>query len=151
MVVVCENHHMAQVGETFFTIVGCMDGRVQDVVAAFGREKFGAKFPDTITEAGIVGLLGKDSPDQSLLDAIKFKVIDVSLGMHHSKGIVVNGHAECAGNPVEDNRHKDDIRNTVSLLKKMANNSVPVYGVFVKRSSEGASWEVEEVSETTTA
>lgn len=142
---------MSQAGETFFTVVGCMDGRVQDVIAKYGREKFDALFPDTITEAGLVGHLAKETPDQPLLDALKFKIVDVSLGKHHAKGIIINGHAECAGNPVPDDSHRDDIRQSVTVIKKIVNNSVPVVGVFVKRSSDGASWEVEEVPETIAA
>lgn len=47
-------------GQAFFTSVGCMDGRSQRAVATWGREKFDAEYADTITEAGLVGLLAKD-------------------------------------------------------------------------------------------
>ena len=137
---------MSQGSETFFTIVGCMDGRVQDVVAAFGRETFGATYPDTITEAGLVGQLAKDSPDQTLLDSLKFKIVAVSVGKHNAKGIVVNGHAECAGNPVEDEKHRQDIQKSVSLIDEMVGGNVTVLGVFVKRDAAATSkWIVEEV------
>jgi len=133
-------------GQAFFTSVGCMDGRAQEVVAEFGRKKFGAEFPDTITEAGLVGKLSQDPVDQSLVNSIKFKIVDVSIGKHHSKGVVVHGHQECAGNPVDDKKHKEDIRKSVEVVKSLVNSSVPVFGVFVKRSPEHASkWEIEEV------
>ena len=136
---------MSKIGETFFTTVGCMDGRAQEVVAEFGRRRFGALFPDTITEAGLVGSLAKDSPDQSLIDSIKNK-LNISLEKHHSKGVIVQGHQECAGNPVEDEKHKDDIRKSVQLIKSLINSSIPVMGVFVKRPSQHPSkWEIEEV------
>jgi len=137
---------MLHENETFFTTVGCMDGRVQEVVAEFGRKKFGAKFPDTITEAGLVGKMSQDSVDQSLVDAIKFKLVDVSIGKHHSKGIIVHGHQDCAGNPVDDEKHKEDIRKSVEVIKSLVNSSVPVVGVFVKLSMQHLSkWESEEV------
>ncbi len=136
---------MATIHETFFTAVGCMDGRVQDVISAFGREKFGVQFADTVTEAGIVGLLAKDNPDKSVLDGVKFKACDVSVGMHHAAGIVVHGHSECAGNPVDNTQQIADIKKSVKVIQSLA-PSVPVIGVFVHRSSEDASvWEVEEV------
>lgn len=101
---------MMQASETFFTSVGCMDGRVQEVVAGFGRQKFGAKYPDTITEAGLVGLLSEDSIDERLINSLKKKLL-ISLEKHHSKGIIVHGHQECAASDaVEDERHKDNIR-----------------------------------------
>lgn len=125
---------MSQAGETFFTVVGCMDGRVQDAMAKFGQSKFGALFPDTITEAGIVGLIS-NNPSQEFLDGIKFKLL-VSIEKHHSKGILVDGHAECAGNPVDDQKHIEDIKKSVEIVMSLINNVVPVFGVFVKRESE---------------
>lgn len=135
--------------QMFFTTVGCMDGRVQSPIAEFGRRKFGAKFPDTITEAGLVGQLA-NNPQQSLLDSIKQKLL-ISLEKHHSKGIVVHGHQECAGNPVEDEMHKDDVRKSIQIIKSLISSQVPVIGVFVKRSSEDSRiWEAEEISPTVT-
>ena len=98
---------MSDKNETFFTSLGCMDGRVQEVVAEFGRRKFGAKYQDTITEAGLVGKLAQDNADQDLIDSIKNK-LDISLEKHLSKGIIVHGHQECAGNPVDDGKHKEE-------------------------------------------
>lgn len=136
---------MPQIGETFFTTVGCMDGRVQKPIAEFGRKKFNAEYPDTITEAGLVGRLAKGSPDQALVDSIKNK-LDISLEKHHSKRIIVHGHQECAGNPVDDERHKEDIKKSVQKIKSLVSSSVPVVGVFVKRSLQDPSkWEIEEV------
>jgi carbonic anhydrase len=132
---------MSEASETFFTVVGCMDGRVQDVMAKLGKEKFGAEFPDTITEAGIVGMIS-NNPSQELLENLKFKLL-VSIDKHHSKGILVDGHQECAGNPVEDLRHKEDIKKSAEVIRKLIENKVPVDGVFMARSSSG--WEAQEI------
>ncbi len=135
---------MSQVGETFFTVIGCMDGRCQEVLAKYGREKFGAVYPDTITEAGIVGLLA-NNPSQEFLDDLKSK-IQISLQKHHSKGILVHGHAECAGDPVDDATHKDHIRTAVEVIKTLAGADVLVEGVFVRRNpADSTQWEVEQV------
>lgn len=128
-------------GQAFFTVVGCMDGRVQDVMASFGREKFHAIYPDTITEAGIVGQIA-NNPIEDFLDGLKFKLL-VSVEKHHSKGILVDGHEECAGNPVDNEKHKEDIRKSVEIIKELVGNAVPIMGVFVKRSETG--WTAEEV------
>ncbi len=137
---------MSKPYETFFTTLGCMDGRVQEPVAEFGRRKFGAEFPDTITEAGLVGKLAEESVDPNLLEPLRFKIVDISLEKHHSKGIIVHGHQECLGNPVEDVRHKDDIRKSVEKIKSLINSSVPVVGVFVKRFiNDPRVWEIEEL------
>ena len=137
---------MAQQDETFFTIIGCMDGRAQAVVAEYGRKKFGAQFPDTITEAGLVRKLARNAVDQRLLDSIKNKLV-ISLEKHRSKGIAVHGHQECAASDaVDDEKHKDDIRKSVQSIKLLINSSVPVVGVLVRRSQDNLStWEAEEV------
>lgn len=134
---------MSQAGETFFTSIGCMDGRVQDPIAKFGRAKFGVQFADTITEAGIVGILSHNPTSEFIAD-LKSKVL-ISVEKHHSKGIVVHGHEECAGNPVDEETHKRDILNAVQIIKNMA-GSVPVIAAYVKR--QGTDWIVEEVPQT---
>lgn len=139
-----------QENETFFTIIGCMDGRVQIPRIKFGQKQFDALYPDTITEAGIVGILA-NNPSEAFLAGLK-KKIDISLQLHHSKGIMVGGHAECAGNPVPDDVQKDNIRAAVGVVKKLIKNTVPVVGNFAKRSTtDRLTWEIEPVSETMTA
>jgi hypothetical protein len=137
---------MSDSNETFFTAVGCMDGRTQDVAALFGRERFKANYADTITEAGIVGLLSNRKPNKQLLDNLKFKVKDVSVGKHRSKGVVVHGHAECAGNPVDDEQQKVHIRKSVDVVKSVV-GSLPVVGIFVHRNKNNSSeWIAEEIT-----
>jgi len=136
---------MSDTSETFFTTVGCMDGRVQEPVAEFGRRMFDAKFSDTITEAGLVGLLG-ENPKQSLLDSIKQK-LNISIEKHHSKGILIHGHEECAAsNAVSDELHIEDVKKSVEKIKELTNGKVSVIGLFVKRSSSDPKiWEALEV------
>ena len=133
---------MSKAGETFFTSIGCMDGRVQEPVAEFGRKKFAAKFADTITEAGLVGTLSQKSIDKNLFSSLKQK-ISISLDKHHSKGIVVHGHQDCAGNPVEDEEHKKDILKATELIQSLIPKNTPVVPVFVKR--ENGNWIVEKL------
>ena len=143
---------MPKIGETFFTSVGCMDGRVYEPILKFGQKKFGARFADIITEAGLVGKLAQEPVNAGLLDSVRFKIVEVSLGRHHSKGIIVHGHQECAGNPVDDERHKDDIRKSVQLIQSLINSSIQVVGVFIKRSQNDPNiWEVEEIPSTALA
>jgi len=131
---------MSDLGETFFTSVGCMDGRVQDPVAKYGRDKFGVLYADTITEAGLVGLLS-NNPSSELLESIKKKIL-ISIEKHHSKGIVVHGHQECAGNPVEDEIHKQDVLKTAEIIKDFV-PSIEVQPVFVIKGN--TNWIVEEI------
>ena len=132
---------MSDLGETFFTSVGCMDGRVQAPIAKYGQNRYGVLFPDTITEAGLVGLLA-NNPSLDLLEAIKKKVL-ISVEKHHSKGIIVHGHQGCAGNPVEDLRHKEETKKAAEIIKTFVPAELEVKPVFVNKTEHG--WIVEEL------
>ena len=125
-----------------------MDGRVQEVIAKYGEKKFDVLYPDTLTEAGMVGLLAKETIDEDLVKAIAFK-LSVSLEKHHSKGIVVHGHQECAGNPVSDEQHIADVKDATARIAHVIENKIPVIGVFVKRN--GSEWIVQEVTPAATS
>lgn len=119
-------------GETFFTSVGCMDGRVQKIVNRYASLMYGAEYADTITKAGLDGLFADVEIDPEVYESIR-KMIMVSVEKHKSFGIVVHGHEECAGNPVSDAQHKKDIKKSVEAIKKMVRGSgVKVRGVYVR-------------------
>jgi len=132
---------MSDLGETFFTSIGCMDGRVQAPIAEYGQKKYGVLYPDTITEAGLVGLLA-NNPLQELLDAIKKKVL-ISVEKHHSKGIIVHGHQNCAGNPIEDELHKEQTIEAAKVIRDFVSEDLEVKPVFVVKTESG--WTVEEI------
>jgi len=133
---------MSDLNETFFTAVGCMDGRVQKPVSEYGQKRYGVLYADTITEAGLVGLLS-NNPSTELLESIKKKVL-ISVQMHHSKGIVVHGHQGCAGNPVQDSQHREETKKTVEIIRGFV-PGIEVKPVFVIKRK--ANWEVEEIIE----
>lgn len=131
---------MSNQDETFFTSVGCMDGRVQDPISRFGKERFNALYADTITEAGLVGLLA-NNPNEEFLEGVKKKIL-ISAQKHHSKGIIVHGHQECAGNPVDDETHKKDVLKSAEALSLIV-PGLEVIPVFVIRKNGG--WEALEL------
>ena len=131
---------MADLNETFFTSVGCMDGRVQNSIGKYGRDKFGVLYADTITEAGLVGLISNNSSNE-LLESIKNKIL-ISVEKHHSKGIVVHGHQECAGNPVADNQHREETKKAAEIISNFA-PGIEVKPVFVIK--ENGNWIIEEI------
>lgn len=132
---------MSQTGETFFTSVGCMDGRSSFAVAKWGRKKFGVEYADAITEAGLVKWLAGNHLDQYLVESIENK-IKISTEKHKSEHIVVSGHEDCAGNPVSEKQHKRDILKSKELIRMMF-PKISVTAVYVKRS--GDSWVAEEL------
>ncbi len=131
---------MTDISDTFFTSIGCMDGRIQSVVVDFGKTRFGAKYPDTITEAGMVGVLSHN-PSKAILNAIKNKIL-ISFNHHHSKGIVIHGHEQCAGNPVSNNQQIKDIATAAEVIKEL-NPGVDIIPVFLVRKN--SIWEIQEL------
>lgn len=121
---------MSHQDDTFFTSIGCMDGRVQEIVSKYGQQKFAVKYPDTITEAGLDGLLAK-TQDSQLLESIKSKIL-ISVEKHGSQGIIVHGHEDCAGNPVDKNKHLEDIKQSVLKVKEiLLGHNIPVVGIYI--------------------
>lgn len=139
---------MSQESEAFFTIIGCMDGRCQEAVSLFGQDHFGAMYPDAITEAGLVGSLAKENVDQQLLSSLK-KKIDISLKHHHSKGILVFGHQECAASDtVDDTEHKQDVLAAATVIRTLVDDPlIVIIPLFVVRSpdSDLSDWTAEEI------
>lgn len=122
---------MSDKTETFFTSIGCMDGRVQHAVNSYATLVFGAEFPDTITKAGFDGLFAHNELDRTEHDSVE-KMLMVSVEKHNSVGVIVHGHEHCAGNPVDQKQHKKDIKKSVEKIKKMVwNKKIEVKGVYV--------------------
>ncbi len=131
---------MSDLNETFFTAVGCMDGRVQKPVSEYGQKRYGVLYADTITEAGLVGLLS-NNPSTELLESIKKKVL-ISVKKHHSKGIIVHGHQGCAGNPIEGAQHREETKQALEIIRSFV-PGIEVKPVFVIK--ENGKWIVEEI------
>ena len=127
--------------ETFATAVGCMDGRGQEPVSEYARARWHVSYIDTITDAGIVNHIAHTHNVEYLAN-IKTKIIDVSVLKHGSRGVVVWGHQECAGHPVPDEHHIEDIKKAAKRIHEME-PGVEVVPVFVIR--QDSSWEVQEI------
>ncbi|MBW2192640.1 MAG: hypothetical protein JRF27_02525 [Deltaproteobacteria bacterium] len=99
----------------FCTAINCMDGRAQLPVINFLKDRFKAKYVDVVTEPGTNLILGKQT-DRGLIESI-FKRVDISLEHHHSKGLAVVGHYDCAGNPAEKSAQMSHLKNAVTFLE----------------------------------
>ncbi|PKR77624.1 hypothetical protein CEY16_06720 [Halalkalibacillus sediminis] len=121
---------------TFATVINCMDGRVQVPVNDWMREKYKVDFVDTLTEAGPNKFLLEGSVDQ--LASIQAK-IGISVEKHGSNVVAVAGHHDCAGNPIDAEEKKLQIKESVELIQSWGYN-VEVVGLYVNDR-----WEVEQV------
>ncbi|MCL5439275.1 MAG: hypothetical protein M1268_04840 [Patescibacteria group bacterium] len=129
----------------FATALECMDGRTQKAVSDFVKEKFQVDYVDAITEAGIDGKLGSETIDQNLFDSTKIK-IEISVNGHGSRNIIIAGHDECAGNPVDYKTHKKHLLKTKERIKNLEvvlENGVEVISIFV--SHKDGNWAAKEI------
>lgn len=111
-----------------------MDGRVQEPLRRYIIDRFGCTYVDTVTMPGIDGALARDS-----VSAHVHRMASISVDAHGSGVIVVSGHHDCAGNPVDKMQHIADISDAVETVKAW-NMGVPVIGLWVNDT-----WQVESV------
>ena len=99
----------------FCTAINCMDGRVQLPIINYLMERFGVEYVDSVTEPGPVKILAEQT-DQVMLDSI-FKRVSISTKKHGCQSIAICAHADCAGNPVDDETQKEQLQKATELLK----------------------------------
>lgn len=122
----------------FVTVINCMDGRVQEPVSAWMKERFRADHVDTITEPGPDGILS-DGPED-LIESIKSRVL-ISVNGHGSRTVAVVSHHDCAGNPVEREKHLEQNRASRDIVSSW-DLPIRILGLWV-----GSDWNVEVLSD----
>ena len=118
---------------SFCTAINCMDGRVQLPVIGFLQTRFKAEFVDCITEPGPVRIFAKTS-DLITLNSIITRT-DISVKQHGSGGIAICAHPDCAGNPVDDDVQKAQLKRSVIFLKEAYPN-VDVIGLWIDNNQK---------------
>ena len=111
----------------FGCAINCIDGRAQTAVIEWVKFHGGVQYVDVITEPGADGVVaGSLSGD---LDQI-FRNTNVSMSAHSPGIVAIAGHFDCAGNPVSNEDHLDQIRTAASNVRGWY-PSVRVVGLFV--------------------
>ncbi len=123
----------------FCTAISCMDGRIQLPVIRYLQTRFHAKYVDLITEPGPSLILARQT-DSGLVKSILARV-HISVSNHHSVGIAVVGHHDCAGNPATKDEQVLHIRESVKFARQQYEKS-EVIGLWVDEN-----WEVFEIAE----
>lgn len=122
----------------FCTAINCMDGRVQIPVITYLKKRFEVDYVDVISEPGPNKILA-EGQDETLLESVHRRLL-ISVEKHHSRGIGVVGHYDCAGNPVDESTQ---FRHTVAAVERISQqfDSIPVIGLWVNEK-----WEVSELT-----
>ena len=123
----------------FATSVTCMDGRIQEPLRTWIAERFGPHHVDTVTQPGMDGVLAGRT---SLGDVeLARRMTAISVNAHKSGIVVISGHHDCAGNPVDRERHIRDIKDAVKTVKSWEGMSgIRIMGVWINEN-----WEPEQV------
>ena len=103
---------------SFATAINCMDGRTQIPVIDFVRRKFSVEYVDMITEPGPIRVLAENK-EKVILESIRRRV-EISTLKHGSKYIVIVGHHDCAGNPVEKETQLKQISESIKTVRGWA-------------------------------
>lgn len=123
----------------FCTVINCMDGRVQLPVITYLQKRYDAEYVDSITEAGPNKILAEGNNSASVQPI--FKKLSISIEKHHSVGIAVAGHHDCAGNPATPDEQIIHIQKAIRFLRGRYEN-IEIIGLWVDDQ-----WKVHEVRE----
>jgi len=121
----------------FTTSIHCMDGRIQEPIIQFIKDKYGCAYVDTITEPGPCKILAGEQPT-ALHESIETR-IRISLEKHGSSMIFISGHHDCAGNPVPKDIQIKQIEESAKYLQARHPN-VKVVRLWVDEK-----WQVREL------
>ena len=145
-----------QQGQNFSFGLGCMDGRCNHA-RLDNSSHHGRSYLDLACAPGMDGILSgrmkgvidfdlssKGGPEKAPFDCdaalanAKTQAL-IAYYLHEARHFVVEGHDQCAGNPVSREDHIEDIRTGVSLIREWFafDPSVTVEGIFVAQDAAG--------------
>ena len=95
----------------FGTAINCIDGRTQEPVIEFMKQKYNIDGVDMVTFPGVDGVIS----NRENSDEIAFirNAVSISIEKHRSRIIAVVGHFDCAGNPGNREHHYAHIQMAV--------------------------------------
>jgi hypothetical protein len=114
----------------FATSIHCMDGRIQEPIIQYLKDKYKVLYVDAITEPGPCKIIA-DNTDKPTINSI-IKRTDISVGKHNSKLLAISSHYDCAGNPSIEKIKKNQIKKSFEILKKHY-PQIKIIGLWVNR------------------
>ncbi len=116
----------------FGTVINCIDGRVQEPVAKWLRERYYLDYVDAITEPGADKVLALGPAEE--VERLREKA-RLSLARHGSSVIAVVGHHECAASPGTKELHLAQIRQALHVVR-LWGFAATVEGLWVNEARE---------------
>ena len=112
----------------FGTAINCIDGRTQEVVIDYMKQKYNIDGVDMVTFPGADGIFSS-AEHLGEIPLIQ-RAVSISIQRHGSHIIAVVGHYDCAGNPGDREHHYMHIRRAVSEVSSW-NLQAQVIGLYV--------------------
>jgi hypothetical protein len=112
----------------FGTAINCIDGRTQEPVIDFMKQKYDIDGVDMVTFPGVDGVIS----NRENSDEIAFirNAVSISIEKHRSRIIAVVGHFDCAGNPGNRQHHYTHIQTAVHEVSSWSFHA-QVVGIYV--------------------
>ena len=112
----------------FGTAINCIDGRTQEPVISFMKQKYNIDGVDMVTFPGVDGIISnRENSDE--IEIIR-RAVSISIEKHRSHIIAVIGHFDCAGNPGDKEHHYAHVRAAVHEVSSW-NFDAQVAGYYV--------------------
>ena len=122
----------------FGTAINCIDGRTQEPVIDFMKQKYGIDGVDMVTFPGVDGVVSSLGNFNTI--ALIRNAVSISIEKHGSRIIAVVGHFDCAGNPGNKEHHYAHIGKAVQQVSSWKFD-VEIVGLYVNDK-----WQIEEVN-----
>lgn len=117
----------------FGTAINCIDGRIQEPVIDFMKEKYDIDGVDMVTFPGVDGIISSSENSDEI--ALLRNAVSISIEKHHSRIIAVVGHFDCAGNPGNREHHYTHVRSAVHEVTSW-NFPAQVFGLYVNEKQQ---------------
>jgi hypothetical protein len=112
----------------FGTAINCIDGRTQEPVIDFMKQKYNIDGVDMVTLPGVDGVISNRENSDEI--ALIRNAVSISIEKHRSRIIAVVGHFDCAGNPGNREHHYADVQKAVNEVSSW-NFHAQVVGLYV--------------------
>jgi hypothetical protein len=122
----------------FGTAINCIDGRTQQPVIDYIKQKYAVDIVDMITFPGADGIFSNELRNTEL--SFVKQSASISVEKHNSGIIAIVGHYDCAGNPGDKNYHSVQIRKAVEEIS-VWKLPAKVIGLYVNEK-----WQLEEIA-----
>jgi hypothetical protein len=101
----------------FCASIQCFDGRIHEPILAFIKENYNIPYVDMIAEPGADQVMA-ELTDKVTFDAI-VKKLQLSIEVHDTSLVFVSGHFNCLANPVDKNKHIEQVKKSIDNLQKI--------------------------------